>query len=150
MFQNNKILILGLARSGYQAAKLLIKRGNNVYLNDAKEEDKQDKNQVEELRKLGLNINAGKTKKFTKEIKGDIVLDKISTLDLSLSNGSTYTGTINGDNTAKSIAITLDDSSTLTLTGDSYITTLTNSTSDNSNINLNGYKLYINGVEFTK
>ena len=38
MFQNNKILILGFARSGYQAAKLLIERGNEVYLNDSKKE----------------------------------------------------------------------------------------------------------------
>ena len=59
IFTNNKILILGLARSGYQAAKLLIKRGNTVYLNDAKEEEKQDPNQVAELRKLGVNLIFG-------------------------------------------------------------------------------------------
>ena len=39
MFQNNKILILGFARSGYNAAKFLIKRGNDVTLNDSKSED---------------------------------------------------------------------------------------------------------------
>ena len=59
MFQNNKILILGLARSGYQAAKLLIKRGNTVYLNDFKEEEKQDPEQVKELRDLGVNLIFG-------------------------------------------------------------------------------------------
>ena len=59
MFKDNKILILGLARSGYQAAKLLISRGNTVYLNDFKEEDKQDKDQVEELRNLGINLVFG-------------------------------------------------------------------------------------------
>ena len=30
MFKNKKILILGFARSGYEAAKVLIKRGNYV------------------------------------------------------------------------------------------------------------------------
>ena len=34
MFKDNKILILGFARSGYEAAKVLIKRGNEVILND--------------------------------------------------------------------------------------------------------------------
>ena len=58
-FKNNKILILGLARSGYQAAKLLIKRGNIVYLNDFKEEAKQDQTQVAELRSLGVNLVFG-------------------------------------------------------------------------------------------
>ena len=59
MFKDNKVLILGLARSGYQAAKLLIKRGNEVYLNEAKEEILLDKEQVSELRELGVNLIFG-------------------------------------------------------------------------------------------
>ena len=47
-------------------------------------------------------------------------------MDLSLKNGSSYSGTINGDNTAKTIKITLDSNSSITLTGDSYITSLEN------------------------
>lgn len=59
MFQNNKILILGFARSGYQAAKVLMERGNEVYLNDSKEESKMDSSQVEELRNLGVHLIFG-------------------------------------------------------------------------------------------
>ena len=59
MFENNKVLILGMARSGYQAAKFLIKRGNIVYLNDGKSEDKMDPVQVKELRDLGVNLIFG-------------------------------------------------------------------------------------------
>ena len=59
MFQNNKILILGMARSGYDAAKLLAKRGNIVYLNDGKTEDKMDPIQVKELKELGVNLVFG-------------------------------------------------------------------------------------------
>ena len=59
MFQNNKILILGMARSGYGAAKLLATRGNTVYLNEAKPEDKMDPIQVKELRDLGVNLVFG-------------------------------------------------------------------------------------------
>jgi len=59
MFEKNKILILGMARSGYQAAKLLIKRGNDVYLNEYKSEDKMDKDQVKELKDLGVNLIFG-------------------------------------------------------------------------------------------
>ena len=78
-------------------------------------------------------------------IDGNINVDKISTLIMKLSKNSKYTGTINSGNTAKSITLTLDSSSTLTLTGDSYITSLENANSTNSNINFNGYKLYVNG-----
>ena len=82
-------------------------------------------------------------------IDGDIFVDNISTLEMTLTDGSSYSGTINGDNTAKTLAVTLDSSSTLTLTGDSYITALSNAVSDNSNINLNGHTLYVNGNAIT-
>jgi UDP-N-acetylmuramoylalanine--D-glutamate ligase len=59
MFENKKIFILGMARSGYEAAKILISKGNEVYLNDMKEESKQDSNQVDELRKLGVKLFFG-------------------------------------------------------------------------------------------
>ena len=57
MFQNNKIFILGFARSGYEAAKLLAKRGNEVILNDLKED--QDENKIKELESLGVKIILG-------------------------------------------------------------------------------------------
>lgn len=59
MFENKKILILGFARSGYQAAKVLIKRNNQVILNDSKEESKVDAEQVQELRDLGVELVFG-------------------------------------------------------------------------------------------
>lgn len=59
MFTNNKIFILGLARSGYQAAKYLIARGNEVILNDGKEESKLDQEQIAELRGLGVKLVFG-------------------------------------------------------------------------------------------
>lgn len=59
MFKNNKILILGLARSGYQAAKFLINRGNTVILNDGKAEEKLDKEQISELKGLGVQLVFG-------------------------------------------------------------------------------------------
>lgn len=59
MFKNNKVLILGLARSGYQAAKVLIKRGNTVILNDGKVEEKLDQEQIKELREAGVELIFG-------------------------------------------------------------------------------------------
>mgnify|MGYP004506689937 FL=1 len=57
MFENKKIFILGFARSGYEAAKLLAKKGNKVVLNDMKME--QDEEKVNELKKLGVEIILG-------------------------------------------------------------------------------------------
>ena len=59
MFEHNKVLILGFARSGYEAAKLLINKGNEVILNDNKEEDKQDLDKVKELKDLGVKFVFG-------------------------------------------------------------------------------------------
>jgi UDP-N-acetylmuramoylalanine--D-glutamate ligase len=51
MFENNKIFILGMARSGYEAAKVLIERNNQVLITDMKE---QDADKVNELKNLGV------------------------------------------------------------------------------------------------
>ena len=59
MFENKKIFILGLARSGYQAAKYLSERGNTIILNDGKEEEKMDPKQVKELKDLGVQLIFG-------------------------------------------------------------------------------------------
>ena len=59
MFQNNKILILGFARSGYEAAKVLVKRGNDVYLNDSKDETLLDSSKINELKELGVHLIFG-------------------------------------------------------------------------------------------
>lgn len=59
MFSNQKILILGMARSGYEAAKVLIERGCEVVLNDNKSVDQMEQAQVEELEKLGVRLVFG-------------------------------------------------------------------------------------------
>ena len=79
-------------------------------------------------------------------INGDIFVDNISTLNMKLTNGSNYTGKINGNNTAKNITLSLDSTSKIKLTGDTYVTTLEDADSSYSNINFNGYKLYVNGI----
>jgi len=76
---------------------------------------------------------------------GNIVVDSISSLTMSLKNGSVFKGAINSAN-AGTVSLSLDKSSTLTLTGDTYVKSLTNADSTNSNINFNGYKLYVNGT----
>lgn len=79
-------------------------------------------------------------------VSGNIVVDSISKLTMNLTNGSSYQGAINSEN-AGEVNLTLDASSTLTLTGNTFVNSLTNADPTNSNINLNGYKLYVNGVE---
>ncbi len=79
------------------------------------------------------------------EIKGNVVVDSISTLEINLKNKSTFKGNINKDNTAKKITLSLDKSSKLTLTSDIYVTEFSNEDIKNSNINFNGYKLYVDG-----
>ena len=59
MFEKQKILILGFARSGYQAAKILIQRGNEVILNDGKKEEEHDAKKIEELREMGVKFVLG-------------------------------------------------------------------------------------------
>lgn len=78
-------------------------------------------------------------------VAGNIVVDSISKLTMNLSQNSSFTGAINNEN-AGEVNLVLDSTSSLTLTGDTYVNSLTNADSTNSNINLNGYKLYVNGT----
>lgn len=73
MFENNKIFILGMARSGYEAAKLLATRNNKIILNDKNPD--QDKNHIEELKKLGVTL-----------IFGDYNLDMLNGIDYVIKN----------------------------------------------------------------
>lgn len=88
-------------------------------------------------------------KTTNQNIIGNIVVDSISTLDMTL-NSSSFEGIINSENTAKSITLKLDKNSKIKLTGDSYITSLDNEDNSNSNIDFNGYKLYVNGKVYSK
>lgn len=56
MFENKKIYILGMARSGYEAAKLLAQHHNEIVVVDGKE---QDLEKVKELESLGVSVFIG-------------------------------------------------------------------------------------------
>jgi hypothetical protein len=80
-------------------------------------------------------------------ISGDIQVDSISTLEMNISNASSFTGSINSDGTsASSLSVTIDATSTWTLTADSYVSSFDGSL---ENLVLNGYMLYVNGVAVT-
>jgi len=53
VFENKKIFILGMARSGYEAAKLLSDYNNEIIVTDGKE---QDSSLVSELESLGVKV----------------------------------------------------------------------------------------------
>jgi len=79
-------------------------------------------------------------------LTGSVVVDSISTVAISLSNSSTLQGAINNAKTAKSVSLTLDSSSSWTVTGTSYLTVLSDtagvSGTSVSNIIGNGYNVY--------
>jgi hypothetical protein len=94
---------------------------------------------------LGTNGSNGGSVTFNangEALTGDIIVDSHSTVNLSLAADtatpavpSTLLGTINGANSgATTVSLTLDAVSTWVVTGDSYLTSLTNAVTDNSNI----------------
>ena len=92
----------------------------------------------------------------SQELSGIIKVGDDSELTLNLTNGSTFTGSIDGAITnAKgttvsteigTVNVKLDSTSTWTLTADTYITSFDG---DASNIIFNGYTLYVNGNALT-
>ena len=90
------------------------------------------------------------------ELSGAVLVGDNSTLTLNLSDGSTFKGSISGEiSNAKgetistevgTVSVTLDGTSTWTLTGDSYVSEFNG---DASNVISNGYTLYVNGTALT-
>lgn len=88
----------------------------------------------------GADMNLLATKQT---LNGKIIVDEISSLTLTMSDNSSFEGSINENQEGGTVAVSLDDSSTWTLTGDSYVTSFEGSM---DNVNLNGYTLYVDGV----
>ena len=86
-------------------------------------------------------------------LSGSVLVGDNSQLTLTLSNGSAFTGSISGEISNSSgdvistetgeVSVTIDDTSTWTLTADSYVTSFTGSADQ---IISNGYALYVNGT----
>ena len=79
--------------------------------------------------------------------EGNTIVDSISTLNMYLNDGTVYSGAVNTDGAAGAVYVEISDDSTWTLTGDSYITSLT---CDADAIDLNGFTLYVNGEAYSE
>jgi hypothetical protein len=79
-------------------------------------------------------------------LKGNIVVDSISTANLMLQNNSTLEGAINSDHTAKAANLSLDATSTWTVTADSTLAILKDASgiagTTITNITGNGHTVY--------
>jgi len=92
-------------------------------------------------------------------LTGDVIVDSISTANINLAADSAdvpvpsmLTGAINNANNAgATVNMTIDATSTWVVTGDSYLTSLTNLVTDNSNITcqVSGCHVYVNGQLLT-
>jgi hypothetical protein len=86
----------------------------------------------------------------SQNLSGTITADKISSVELNLKNGSTLKSAINPTNSAKAARITLDATSSWSVTANSYITSLfdtggiTGATV--ANIKGNGFTVYYNSA----
>ena len=148
----------GTAKFTAENSTITTNKGDTIFVTNTTAEVNLTNNKIVNNDGDFLRIQAGKWGKSgsnggdvtlnmtNQEVSGNIIVDNISTLVMNLTKSSNYTGTINSANTAKSIALKLDSTSKITLTGDSYVTSLEDADSSYSNINFNGYKLYVNGT----
>ena len=57
MYDNKKIFVFGLARSGYEAAKLLSKHNNDILVCDASDSDREKIKEIESLNVKFIKTN---------------------------------------------------------------------------------------------
>ena len=100
--------------------------------------------------------NTAELNASAQDLSGAVLVGSNSTLTLNLAEGSSLEGYVDGNITnakgetvsteAGNVTVTLDESSTWTLTGDSYITEFNGNA---ENVVSNGYSLYVNGSVLT-
>lgn len=73
-------------------------------------------------------------------LQGNIAVDSLSRLTLTLQNDSVFIGTINPDGQAGTVIVMLDDTSTWMLTADAYVTSFIGSV---GRVVTNGYTLHV-------
>lgn len=75
------------------------------------------------------------------EAEGDVNCDAISSVAFSITEGSKYVGTVNGNRTG-TVSVSLDNTSKWTLTGDSYVSVIKDNDRNYNNIKSNGHDVY--------
>ena len=141
-------------------SKFITNKGDTIFVTNTKTTIELENNTITNNDGDFLRVQAGKwgnegsnggdvTLNMTNQkVTGNVVLDNISTLNLNMKDKSVLIGAINNASTAKNISVTLSEDSILSLTNDTYLSSLNNSKTDNSNIYSNGkYKLYVGGEE---
>lgn len=129
---------------------------NKLYYNTASLFNIQDTKAVLSLSNTTYNIGSGVLAYIknsnvvlntsNQRLEGNIIMDNNSSLEISLKYNSSYDMNLNNDN----IKVNLGINSRIKLLGDTYIGGFINEDATNSNVDLNGYHLYVGGVEFIK
>lgn len=76
------------------------------------------------------------------KLAGNIIVDKISSLNMKMTKNTEYKGAVNAANSGGTVKVTLDKTSKWTLTADSYVSEFNG---DTSNVKANGHHLYVDG-----
>ena len=102
-------------------------------------------------------VNKATLNAVSQQLEGNILVGSDSELTMTLTDGSTFTGSIGGNITNAAgdtvstetgkVDVTLGDGCTWNLTADTHITSFTG---DTSQIKANGYHLWVNGKEINQ
>ncbi len=76
-------------------------------------------------------------------LEGEIVVDEVSSLRMTLSGSSAFTGTVNPEGEAGTVSLALKDNATWTLTADAYLSSFQG---DAAQIQTNGHHVYVAGT----
>lgn len=114
-------------------SKITTNKGDTFYITNTTATINLENNEIVNNDETGNFLRAQKDLWGTTNSNGGIVT-------LNMTNQKAYR------NIEMDSISTLDKTSSIKLTGDSYVTSLENKDTKNNNIDFNGYKLYVNGV----
>ncbi|MBR4748839.1 MAG: Ig domain-containing protein [Abditibacteriota bacterium] len=94
----------------------------------------------------GKNGGAVTLNATDQNLEGEIRVDSISSLTMTMTGDTSFSGMINTSGKQGTVKVVMDEDTIWKLAGDSYISSL--SKDDDALIDLNGYSLYVNGKPY--
>ena len=137
----------GTALFSAKKSTIVTNKGDSIYVTNTKANITLENNKFinNDLGSSGTNGGNVNLELINQSITGNIVVDSISELSINLKKSSYLEGIINNSDSARRVVLSLDKSSKIKLMGDSYVSELVDVDTKYSNIDFNGYKLFVDG-----
>lgn len=139
-------LTLNATEWSIPASSIALEDGYNFFVDQCSAEINLTNNSILNVPRCAKVQNGSMNLTLSSQVLGGLIeADKDSSIEISLTEASNFNGVINPDQACEDVKLHMDVTSTLFLTGDTYLSEFSNANPSNSNVQTNGFHIYVDG-----